>query len=104
RVYAPFGLSDVFNLVARPNPVLAPRHVYQAKTDRWQRQWPGLTVLPWPLRAKERGSDDGDSVRSPVAAGPVVTTTESSRRSPISASSDVTPDGSARGERGDRHG
>jgi uncharacterized protein len=48
RVYAPFGLSDVFNLVARPNPVLAPRHVYQGKTDRWRRQWPGLTVLPWP--------------------------------------------------------
>jgi uncharacterized protein len=48
RIYAPHGLSDVFNLVARPNPVLAPRHVYQAKTSRWQRQWPALTVLPWP--------------------------------------------------------
>jgi len=22
--------------------------VYQAKTARWQRQWPSLTVLPWP--------------------------------------------------------
>jgi uncharacterized protein len=48
RVYAPHGLSDVFNLVARPNPVLAPREVYLAKTQRWQRQWPALTVLPWP--------------------------------------------------------
>ena len=48
RIYAPYGLADVFNLVARPNPVLAPRHVYQAKTARWRRQWPGLTVLPWP--------------------------------------------------------
>jgi uncharacterized protein len=48
RVYAPHGLSDVFNLVVRPNPVLAPRRVYQAKTARWQRQWPSLTVLPWP--------------------------------------------------------
>ena len=48
RVYAPHGLSDVFNLVVRPNPVLAPWHVYQAKTARWQRQWPSLTVLPWP--------------------------------------------------------
>ena len=47
RIYAPYGLSDVFNLVVRPNPVLAPRQVYQAKTTRWQRQWPGLTVLPW---------------------------------------------------------
>jgi hypothetical protein len=48
RVYAPHGLSDVFNLVVRPNPVLSPRAVYRAKTERWQRQWPSLTVLPWP--------------------------------------------------------
>jgi hypothetical protein len=48
RIYAPHGLSDVFNLVVRPNPVLAPREVYQAKTARWGQQWPQLTVLPWP--------------------------------------------------------
>jgi uncharacterized protein len=48
RIYAPYGLSDVFNLVVRPNPVLAPPEVYQAKVARWQRQWPALTVLPWP--------------------------------------------------------
>jgi hypothetical protein len=48
RVYAPHGLADVFDLVVRPNPVLAPRHVYEAKTRRWQGQWPELTVLPWP--------------------------------------------------------
>jgi hypothetical protein len=48
RVYAPHGLADVFNLVIRPNPVLAPRAVYQAKTSRWCREWPELTVLPWP--------------------------------------------------------
>jgi uncharacterized protein len=47
RVYAPYGLSDVFNLVARPNPVLAPPEVYEAKTARWRQQWPSLTVLPW---------------------------------------------------------
>lgn len=48
RVYAPHGLSDVFNLIVRPNPVLAPRHVYEDKTSRWRRQWPALTVLAWP--------------------------------------------------------
>ncbi|MFC7831031.1 nucleotidyltransferase family protein [Streptomyces sp. NPDC057375] len=48
RVYAPHGLSDVFNLVVRPNPVLAPREVYETKTARWRRQWPELTVLDWP--------------------------------------------------------
>jgi uncharacterized protein len=48
RIYAPYGLADVFNLVVRPNPVLAPGHVYQAKAARWRQQWPDLTVLPWP--------------------------------------------------------
>ncbi|MFJ6013084.1 nucleotidyltransferase family protein [Streptomyces sp. NPDC092952] len=48
RVYAPHGLSDVFNLVVRPNPVLAPREVYEAKAERWRDEWPQLTVLPWP--------------------------------------------------------
>ena len=55
RVYAPHGLADVFNLVARPNPVLAPRHVYQAKATRWQREWPSLSVLPWPVPAGPGG-------------------------------------------------
>lgn len=48
HIYAPYGLSDVFNLTVRPNPVLATRDVYQAKTTRWKRQWPELTILPWP--------------------------------------------------------
>ena len=47
RVYAPHGYDDLFSLVVRPNPRLAPRHVYEAKTARWQQQWPELTVLPW---------------------------------------------------------
>ncbi|WP_427166026.1 nucleotidyltransferase family protein [Streptomyces sp. C1-1] len=49
RVYAPHGLSDVFGLVLRPNPVLAPRSVYTAKAARWRKQWPELTVLDWPM-------------------------------------------------------
>jgi hypothetical protein len=48
RVYAPHGLSDVFNLVLRPNPVLAPREVYETKAARWRQLWPELTVLDWP--------------------------------------------------------
>jgi uncharacterized protein len=48
QVYAPHGLDDLFSMVLRPNPILAPREVYEAKAARWQREWPGLTVLPWP--------------------------------------------------------
>lgn len=76
RVYAPFGLSDVFNLIVRPNPVLAPRDVYQRKTTRWKQQWPGLTVLPWPapgLRsrqaAKQRESEQRPDPRQVHLAG-----------------------------------
>lgn len=47
EVYAPHGYADLFALVVRPNPRLAPRHVYEAKTARWRQQWPELTVLPW---------------------------------------------------------
>jgi hypothetical protein len=57
RIYAPYGLADVFNLVVRPNPTLAPRHVYEAKTVRWSRQWPSLSVMPWPRSA------DGQTLR-----------------------------------------
>jgi hypothetical protein len=48
RTYAPHGLADLFNLVVRPNPGQAPRQVYESKTRRWCREWPTLTVLPWP--------------------------------------------------------
>jgi hypothetical protein len=47
RVYAPHGYGDLFGLTVRPNRRLAPQHVYEGKTARWQEQWPELTVLPW---------------------------------------------------------
>jgi hypothetical protein len=53
RVYAPHGLSDVFNLVVRPNPVLAPRSVYETKAARWRKHWPELTILEWPAARSE---------------------------------------------------
>jgi uncharacterized protein len=47
QVFAPFGLTDLFRMTTRPNPALAPESVYTAKTERWAREWPALTVLPW---------------------------------------------------------
>jgi uncharacterized protein len=48
RVHAPFFYDDLFALVVRPNPASpAPRHLSEAKAERWAAQWPGLTVLPW---------------------------------------------------------
>jgi hypothetical protein len=53
HVYAPHGFRDLFALTVRPNPVLAPRAVYEAKTARWIHEWPALTVLPWPELADQ---------------------------------------------------
>ncbi|MEC3975767.1 hypothetical protein [Amycolatopsis sp. H20-H5] len=38
----PHGLSDVFDLVVRLNPIRAPRQVYETKTDRRRQQWPAF--------------------------------------------------------------
>jgi uncharacterized protein len=46
-VCAPFGLSDLFAMVVRPNKAIVSEAVYQAKADRWAELWPKLTVLPW---------------------------------------------------------
>ena len=51
EIYAPYGLTDLFRLTTRPNPVLAPGSVYDVKTARWAAEWPQLTVLAWPHRA-----------------------------------------------------
>ena len=48
RVYAPHGFGDLFSLLLRPNPVLAPRAVYDAKAARWSGEWQELRVLAWP--------------------------------------------------------
>lgn len=47
-VYAPHGYDDLFDQRLRPNPVLAPRHVYERKAARWVCEWPRLSVEPWP--------------------------------------------------------
>jgi uncharacterized protein len=54
--YAPHGFSDLFSLRTRPNPGQAPREAYDIKTNRWRREWPRLSIIPWP--AEESGSPD----------------------------------------------
>ncbi|WP_245934668.1 nucleotidyltransferase family protein [Arthrobacter psychrolactophilus] len=48
KTYAPHGFKDLFAHKVVPNPILAPRDIYEAKTKRWSKVWPSLTVLPWP--------------------------------------------------------
>ncbi len=46
-VYAPFGLGDVWDMVARPNRALPLAEVYDELTTRWQVRWPRLVIYPW---------------------------------------------------------
>jgi uncharacterized protein len=46
-VYAPYGLSDLFSAVVRPNKVQITRQIYEAKVARWRALWPGLTIVDW---------------------------------------------------------
>jgi hypothetical protein len=53
EIYAPYGFGDLFGLVVRPNPVLAPRWRYETKAQRWKAEWPELTVLAWPAAVEQ---------------------------------------------------
>ena len=46
-VCAPFGLSDLLGMVARPNKAIVTRDVYDEKASRWAARWPRLQVIPW---------------------------------------------------------
>jgi hypothetical protein len=47
EVYAPFGLTSLFEGKLGPNRVLPIPGVYAEKTGRWQREWPHLQREPW---------------------------------------------------------
>ena len=47
HVYTPFGLTDLFNMIVRPNKRQITRELYDVKTERWTRLWPKLKRLPW---------------------------------------------------------
>ncbi|KAJ9602772.1 hypothetical protein H2200_012552 [Cladophialophora chaetospira] len=55
-VYAPRGLSDFFNMVIRPNPVLGTREAYERKVQRWRAIWPLLKAEPWPDERRRDGA------------------------------------------------
>jgi hypothetical protein len=47
ETYAPFGLEDLFGGTVRANKAQITREIYGAKTEKWKRKWPGLTIIPW---------------------------------------------------------
>ena len=53
-IFAPFGLSDIFGMIIRPNYALPNRVTHERKAIRAKSVWPELTIVPW---------DEGSTVR-----------------------------------------
>lgn len=47
KVYAPFGLNDLFGQIVRANRTQITEQTYQYKCAKWTSKWPELTVIPW---------------------------------------------------------
>lgn len=47
KVYAPFGLKDLFTLTVRPNKTLITEEIYTNKANKWKTKWPELNVIMW---------------------------------------------------------
>jgi hypothetical protein len=47
KVFAFFGLDDLFNMIVRPNKKLITEKIYRDKFTGWVKVWPKLKVIPW---------------------------------------------------------
>ena len=47
KIYAPYGLEDLFSLIIRPVKIDFIKKDYELKTKRWKEKWPKLTIIPW---------------------------------------------------------
>lgn len=47
RIYAPFGLKDVFDLTIRANKKLVTEEIYMNKANKWKEKWPELSITMW---------------------------------------------------------
>jgi len=47
KVYAPYGMNDMFNGIVRPNKTLISKEIHDNKSKSWSDRWPSLTVVKW---------------------------------------------------------
>lgn len=47
KVYAPFGLNDLFGKIVRANKAQITKQIYEDKVSSWLKKWPDLKVIPW---------------------------------------------------------
>lgn len=47
KVFAPYGLNDLFKMVIRPVKENFTKEDYDKKCLKWKKKWPLLTIIPW---------------------------------------------------------
>lgn len=47
KVYAPFGLNDIFGMIVKANKVQITEEIYLQKVIKWSEKWPSLRIIPW---------------------------------------------------------
>jgi hypothetical protein len=47
KVYAPFGLNDLFGMIVRANKAQITEEIYMKKVHKWSAIWPSLVIVPW---------------------------------------------------------
>jgi hypothetical protein len=47
KVYAPFGLEDLFAKTVRANKAQITREIFAGKVSNWLAKWPELVIVPW---------------------------------------------------------
>lgn len=47
KVYAPFGLNDLFGKIVRANKTQITKQIYEDKVSGWLKKWPDLKVIQW---------------------------------------------------------
>ena len=47
KVYAPYGLNDLFGMIVRANKTQINENTYIKKVDKWTKKWSSLIIVPW---------------------------------------------------------
>lgn len=47
RIYAPYGLNDMFGRVVRANKLLITKEVFLKKSNKWKEKWGDVKILNW---------------------------------------------------------
>ena len=47
KIYAPYGLNDLFGMIVKANKMQITKEIYIRKVQKWSAKWPSLIVVPW---------------------------------------------------------